>query len=60
MLSIIYFESLVQNCSNSSELAMELPQSCMKLSISSFYSRQHVFNFLYTFFIYPLKLLIFT
>ena len=30
-----YIDGLVQDCSNSSELAMELLQSCIKPSISS-------------------------
>ena len=34
---IPYFDGLVQDCSNSSELAMELLQSCTKPSIYSFY-----------------------
>ena len=32
-----YFDGLVQDCSNSSALAMELPQSCTKPSIYYFY-----------------------
>ena len=34
---IPYFDGLVQDCSNSSELAMELLQSCTKPSIYFFY-----------------------
>ena len=37
----IHIDGLVQNCSNSSALAMELQQSCTKLSIQALESIQY-------------------
>ena len=36
-----YIDGLVQDCSNSSALAIELPQSCTKPSISTGFSKNH-------------------